>query len=86
MNPIVCKLVILTVRGVLLCGSDGNLIDPNSLAPGYVRVYDVSLDAQYCVPTDDMRRAWSTPVRSFEQVGLNLRADSVDLHGAQGCP
>jgi hypothetical protein len=82
-NPIVCKLVILTVRGVLLCGSNGDLVDPSSLPAGYVRVYDVPLDTQYCVPTDDMLRARNVP---FEQVEIKLRADSVDLHGAQGCP
>ena len=58
------------MHGVLLCGSNGNLADPNSLAPDYVRVYDASLDTQYCVPTDDMRRAWSLPA----PIGANMRA------------
>jgi hypothetical protein len=42
------------------------LVDPNSLAPDYVRVYDASLDTQYCVSTDDMRRAWSLPLEEVE--------------------
>jgi hypothetical protein len=64
------------MHGVLLCGSNGNLADPNSLAPEYVRVYDASIDTQYCVPTDDMRRALSLP---FEEIQAELRAASADL-------
>jgi hypothetical protein len=74
MNPVVCKLVILTVRGVLLCGADGDFVDPNALMPGYQHVYDAELDKQYCVPTDDLRRARYV---DFKLVGPKLRADSV---------
>jgi hypothetical protein len=65
MNPVVCELIVVTMRGLLLCGSNGS--------------YDVSLDTSYCVPTDDMRRAWRLP---FEEVETKLRTS----HGEHRCP
>ena len=76
MNPIVCKLVILTVRGILLCGATGYNAEPQSFTSGSQKIYDVELDAQYCVPTDDLKRAYSLP---FEQVASKLRADQMPM-------
>lgn len=70
----VCKLVILTLHRLLLCGATGDLVDPQSLTPGYQLVYDAELDKEYCVPTDDMKRARYV---EFSKIANKLRADAT---------
>lgn len=78
-----CKLIILTIHGWLLCGANGMPATDRSFTPGYQLVYDAGWDRQYCVPSDDVNRAMDV---WFGDVVNKVRADSTPLPKSGECP
>ena len=72
----ICKLIILTLHGLLLCGATGSPANVDSFTPQYQLVYDSQLDKQYCVPTDQMKRAMDV---DFSKIATKLRGASVPI-------
>jgi hypothetical protein len=80
---VVCQLIILTLHGLLLCGTTGDFANTESFTLGYQLVFDSEQSRQYCVPTDDMERALNRP---FDFVAKVVRSDAVPLLPLGGCP
>jgi hypothetical protein len=78
-----CKLLILTMSGLLFCGADGKLASDSSITPGWQLVFDSGLGLQYCVPSDDVSRAMGVP---FEYVVQKIRLDAIKLPMTGECP
>jgi hypothetical protein len=78
-----CKLIILTTYGFLICGADGTPATDKSITPGWQLVYDSGLGEQDCVPSDDVVRAMDTPIGHVVQ---KIRLEAVRPPMTGECP